>query len=113
MQALTPKELDALPASVHSALITAYAYALPPIFLALVPVLAAAFVLSFFLKEKKLRTTIGPEDAAAAVATGNGPRPRPAATGAYLDATAARPVTNGNGGGQSHGAVRASTATWT
>ena len=48
-----------------AALITAYAYALPPIFLALVPVLAAAFVLSFFLKEKKLRTTIGPEDAAA------------------------------------------------
>jgi EmrB/QacA subfamily drug resistance transporter len=73
VQALTPKELDALPASVHSALITAYAYALPPIFLALVPVLAAAFVLSFFLKEKKLRTTIGPEDAAALpVANGNG-----------------------------------------
>ena len=83
VQALTPKELDALPASVHSALITAYAYALPPIFLALVPVLAAAFVLSFFLKEKKLRTTIGPEDAAAAPAT--------------------QPVTNGNGNGQSHG----------
>ena len=73
VQALTPKELDALPASVHSALITAYAYALPPIFLALVPVLAAAFVLSFFLKEKKLRTTIGPEDAAAATRP---PRPR-------------------------------------
>jgi EmrB/QacA subfamily drug resistance transporter len=73
VQALTPKELDALPASVHSALITAYAYALPPIFLALVPVLAAAFVLSFFLKEKRLRTTIGPEDVAALpVANGNG-----------------------------------------
>jgi EmrB/QacA subfamily drug resistance transporter len=64
VQALTPKELDALPRAVHSALVTAYAYALPPIFLALVPVLAAAFVLSFFLKEKKLRTTVGPEDAA-------------------------------------------------
>ena len=65
VQALTPKELDALPRAVHSALVTAYAYALPPIFLALVPVLAAAFVLSFFLKEQKLRTTVGPEDAAA------------------------------------------------
>jgi EmrB/QacA subfamily drug resistance transporter len=72
VQALTPKELDALPASVHSALIAAYAYALPPIFLALVPVLAAAFVLSFFLKEKKLRTTVGPEDAAAALGAANG-----------------------------------------
>jgi EmrB/QacA subfamily drug resistance transporter len=65
VQALTPKELDALPRAVHAALVTAYAYALPPIFLALVPVLAAAFVLSFFLKEQKLRTTVGPEDAAA------------------------------------------------
>ena len=87
VQALTPKELDALPASVHSALVAAYAYALPPIFLALVPVLAAAFVLSFFLKEKKLRTTIGPEDAAAAgppVANGHGHG-------------------NGNGNGQGYG----------
>jgi EmrB/QacA subfamily drug resistance transporter len=98
VQALTPKELDALPASVHSALITAYAYALPPIFLALVPVLAAAFVLSFFLKEKKLRTTVGPEDAAAAPVDAAS-----SATRAYLDATAARPVANGNGNCQSHG----------
>jgi EmrB/QacA subfamily drug resistance transporter len=72
VQALTPKELDALPPAVHSALVTAYSYALPPIFLALVPVLAAGFVLSFFLKEKRLRTTVGAEtaqdDAASATA---------------------------------------------
>ncbi|HLH59412.1 MAG TPA: MFS transporter [Streptosporangiaceae bacterium] len=69
VQALTPKELDALPAAVHHALITAYAYALPPIFLYLVPVLAAAFILSFFLKEHRLRTTVGAEaDAPAAAA---------------------------------------------
>ncbi len=98
VQALTPKELDALPASVHSALITAYAYALPPIFLALVPVLAAAFVLSFFLKEKKLRTTIGPEDAVAAPAGAAS-----SATGAYLDATAARQVANGHSNGDGNG----------
>jgi len=66
VQALTPKELDSLPAAVHHALVTAYAYALPPIFLYLVPVLAAAFVLSFFLPEKKLRTTVGSDEAAAA-----------------------------------------------
>src|SRR5579875_1702561 len=68
VQALTPKELDALPAAVHHALITAYAYALPPIFLYLVPVLAAAFILSFFLKEHRLRTTVGAEADAPAAA---------------------------------------------
>jgi EmrB/QacA subfamily drug resistance transporter len=99
VQALTPKELDGLPASVHSALITAYAYALPPIFLALVPVLAAAFVLSFFLKEKKLRTTVGPEDAAAAASVDAAS----SATGAYLDATAVLPAANGNGNGNGNG----------
>jgi EmrB/QacA subfamily drug resistance transporter len=62
VQALTPKELDALTPGVRHALVTAYSYALPPIFLYLVPVLAAGFVLSFFLKETMLRTTI--EDAA-------------------------------------------------
>ncbi|HEX4254254.1 MAG TPA: DHA2 family efflux MFS transporter permease subunit [Streptosporangiaceae bacterium] len=89
VQALTPEKLDALPKAVHSALVAAYAYALPPIFLALVPVLAAAFVLSFFLKEKRLRTTVGPEDAAAP-ATGAALEPRPA-------------MPNGNGNGQSNG----------
>jgi EmrB/QacA subfamily drug resistance transporter len=98
VQALTPKELDALPASVHSALITAYAYALPPIFLALVPMLAAAFVLSFFLKEKKLRTTVGPEDAAAAPVDAAA-----SATRADLHATAALGAANGNGHGNGHG----------
>ena len=68
VQALTPKELGSLPAAVQHALVTAYAYALPPIFLYLVPVLAAAFVLSFFLPEKRLRTTVGPEEPAAEAA---------------------------------------------
>jgi EmrB/QacA subfamily drug resistance transporter len=63
LQGLTPKELSALPANVEHALVEAYSYALPPIFLYLVPVLGAAFVLSFFLKEKRLRTTVGPEAA--------------------------------------------------
>jgi EmrB/QacA subfamily drug resistance transporter len=91
VQALTPKELDALPPAVHSALVTAYAYALPPIFLALVPVLAAAFVLSFFLKEKKLRTTVGPEAPAA-------PADAPAANGDAA-VNAAQVAFNGNRNG--------------
>jgi EmrB/QacA subfamily drug resistance transporter len=90
VQALTPQELHHLPAGVHTALVKAYAYALPPIFLALVPVLAAAFVLSFFLKEKKLRTTVGPEDAA---------------TGTPLEPLPAMPHSNGHANGNGNGAV--------
>jgi EmrB/QacA subfamily drug resistance transporter len=106
VQALTPKELDALPKAIHSALVTAYAYALPPIFLALVPLLAAAFVLSFFLKEKKLRTTIGPEAAAAAPADASAEAAAaPAGASALspnpLDDLAQTPV-KGNGNGN-HG----------
>jgi EmrB/QacA subfamily drug resistance transporter len=103
VQALTPKELDALPHAVHSALVTAYAYALPPIFLALVPVLAAAFVLSFFLKEKKLRTTVGPEDAAAP-ADGAAAAATPADTAAQANGTPLAPLpAMPNGNGQSNG----------
>ena len=94
VQALTPKELDALPTAVHHALVTAYSYALPPIFLALVPVLGASFVLSFFLKEKKLRTTIGPEAAQATQAA----EAAPADAGA-LDAMLAAPGGNGSRNG--------------
>jgi EmrB/QacA subfamily drug resistance transporter len=65
VQALTPKELSALPPTVVHALVTAYSYALPPIFLWLAPALGVAFVLSFFLKEIRLRTTVGAESAAA------------------------------------------------
>ncbi|MBO0804775.1 MAG: MFS transporter, partial [Nocardiopsaceae bacterium] len=59
VQALTPKELQAMPPLIEHALATAYSEALPPIYLALVPVMAVAFVLSFFLKEIRLRTTVG------------------------------------------------------
>jgi EmrB/QacA subfamily drug resistance transporter len=104
VQALTPEDLHKLPSAVHSVLVTAYAYALPPIFLALVPVLAAAFVLSFFLKEKKLRTTVGPEDAAPP-ADGAADEATPAGTaaapadGTPLESLPVMP----NGSGQSNG----------
>jgi EmrB/QacA subfamily drug resistance transporter len=61
LQALTPKALDALPPQIKDALVTAYAYALPPIFLYLVPVMAVGFVLAWFVKEQRLRTTLGDE----------------------------------------------------
>ena len=103
VQTLTPHELHLLSPTVHKALVTAYAYALPPIFLALVPVLAAAFVLSFFLKEKKLRTTVGPEDAAAP-ADGAAAEATPADTAAQANGTPLAPLlAMPNGNGQSNG----------
>ncbi|HYZ53474.1 MAG TPA: DHA2 family efflux MFS transporter permease subunit [Streptosporangiaceae bacterium] len=68
VQGLTPKELTSLPANVEHAIVTAYSYALPPIFLYLVPLLGVAFVLSLFLKETRLRTTVGAETAQAEAA---------------------------------------------
>ncbi|HWG15605.1 MAG TPA: MFS transporter [Streptosporangiaceae bacterium] len=104
VQALTPKELDALPKAVHSALVTAYAYALPPIFLALVPVLAAAFVLSFFLKEKRLRTTVGPEAAPAPETAADAVPVTEAVDGpTSLDTMLAAPNGNGNGHANANG----------
>jgi EmrB/QacA subfamily drug resistance transporter len=64
-QALTPKMLDAMPPQLKHIFVEAYAYALPPIFLYLVPVLAVGFVLSFFVKEIRLRTTMGEANSAA------------------------------------------------
>jgi EmrB/QacA subfamily drug resistance transporter len=89
LQGLTPRELSALPANVEHAIVSAYSYALPPIFLYLVPVLGAAFVLSLFLKETRLRTTVGPEAAPAEVmASANGLAAEP-----VLAVLAAEPAT--------------------
>ena len=41
-----------MPHALARAFVTAYAQALPPIFLYLVPVLGAGFLLSFFLADK-------------------------------------------------------------
>jgi len=59
--ALTPKAIDALPPVIQHALAAGYAYALPPIFLALVPMMAVGFVLALFVKETRLRTSVGDE----------------------------------------------------
>jgi hypothetical protein len=58
---LTPRALRRMPPSLEHAFAVAYARALPPIFLYLVPVLGVAFVLSFFLKDKGLRASTGLE----------------------------------------------------
>jgi EmrB/QacA subfamily drug resistance transporter len=58
---LTPQALSRMPPHLEHAFAVAYARALPPIFLYLVPVLGAAFVLSFFLKDKGLRASTGLE----------------------------------------------------
>jgi hypothetical protein len=71
-------------------------------------VLAAAFVLSFFLKEKKLRTTIGPEaapapeaaaDAASATTSSAGPVDGPTS----LETMLATPNGHGNGNRNGNG----------
>jgi EmrB/QacA subfamily drug resistance transporter len=69
-QALTPKLLDALPPEIKHALVLSYAYALPPIFLYLVPVMAVGFVLSWFVKEHRLRTSLGDDTGAPGDDTG-------------------------------------------
>ena len=58
-QAITPQQLHSLPAPIAHIFTVAYAQALPPIFLYLVPVAGVAFVLSLFLKQQPLRTTVG------------------------------------------------------
>ncbi|MGH3503257.1 MAG: MDR family MFS transporter [Nocardioidaceae bacterium] len=48
---ITPDMLDQLPPPIRHALISAFAEALPPVFLYLVPIIGVGFVLAWFLKE--------------------------------------------------------------
>jgi EmrB/QacA subfamily drug resistance transporter len=54
--AITPALVHGLPPSARDGFVHAYAAALPPTFLLLVPVLGAAFVLSWFLPERPMRS---------------------------------------------------------
>jgi EmrB/QacA subfamily drug resistance transporter len=70
-QSLTPQIVAKLPSVIAHIITTAYAQALTPIFLYLVPLMGVSFVLALFLKEIPLRTTAGAanspaEDTAAA-----------------------------------------------
>lgn len=62
ISSMTPEMLQSLPGPVREALIQAFAGALPPIFLYAVPIVLVGFVLSWFLREDPLATTVGDED---------------------------------------------------
>jgi EmrB/QacA subfamily drug resistance transporter len=56
---LTPELVDSLPQKIQDIIVGAYTDALTPIFLWLVPLLGAAFVIVLFVKEVPLATTVG------------------------------------------------------
>ncbi len=84
---ITPRSLSQLPAAFQLAIKTAFAQALPPIYLYLVPLLAVAFVLALILPQRQLRTSAfvrssGPPAGRAGVESpplaADGPEPRQA-----------------------------------
>jgi len=58
ISSMTPQMLQGLPAPLREYIVDAFAGALPPIFLYAVPVALAGFVLSWFISEKPLATTV-------------------------------------------------------
>lgn len=68
---ITPRAIERMPAALQQGVVAAFANALPSVYLVFVPILAAAFVLAWFMKEKPLGTAIGAEsDAASAAGSG-------------------------------------------
>lgn len=59
ISSLTPEMLRGLPAPVQDFIVHAFAEALPPTYLYAVPILVLGFVLSLFIVEKPLSTTVG------------------------------------------------------
>jgi DNA-binding MarR family transcriptional regulator len=57
-----PRALKALPPAVHTAVLQAYAHSIDRIFIYVAPIAAAAFVVSWFLREVPLRQTAGAAD---------------------------------------------------
>jgi EmrB/QacA subfamily drug resistance transporter len=60
---LTPVDINALPASEHAVVVEAYAQALAPVYLVLVPLMLAAAIALCFVKEIPLATTVPDETA--------------------------------------------------
>ena len=58
-EAITPEKLDALPQPVAHGVIVSYANALTPLYAYLVPLMVLAFIVTWFLPEKKLATSLG------------------------------------------------------
>ncbi|QVQ52612.1 DHA2 family efflux MFS transporter permease subunit [Spiractinospora alimapuensis] len=58
LSSLTPEALRNLPDAVQDTIVGSFAGALPPVFLYAVPLLVCGFVLSFFIREKPLATSV-------------------------------------------------------
>ncbi|MGB4778149.1 MDR family MFS transporter [Microbacterium sp.] len=58
MNSLTPAAVNALPDAIHDVIVGAYNDALTPVFLSLIPMVAAGLVLVLFIKETPLRASI-------------------------------------------------------
>ncbi len=69
----SPAALEALPAPVHAGFVHAYAASLHTVFLASTPIAAAAFLLTFLLKEVPLRRAASVPDQAQALAPSSMP----------------------------------------
>jgi EmrB/QacA subfamily drug resistance transporter len=69
---LNPQQASRLPPHVHDAFLQAFANALHSVFLWGVAMAAIPFLLSWFLKEVPLRTTLGPPELSAEEAVGGG-----------------------------------------
>jgi EmrB/QacA subfamily drug resistance transporter len=76
---VTPQSLSHLPAAVQLAIKTAFAQALPPIYLYLVPLLAVAFALALILPQRQLRTRAFVRAAAPAARSRSAAEPGPVA----------------------------------
>ena len=63
-ESVSPSLLDHLSAGVHHAIVLAYSSTVDTVFLVAVPITGAAFVLSWFLPEVRLRTQVGNDDVA-------------------------------------------------
>lgn len=71
---ITPQAVEQMPPELQRGVVTAVADALPSVYLDFVPVLGAAFVLAWFMKEQPLGTS-------AAAATSSSPRTQPGVAG--------------------------------
>ena len=58
MNSLTPARVNQLPDAIHDVIVGAYNDALTPVFLLLIPMIAAGFVTVMFLKEVPLRAKL-------------------------------------------------------
>jgi MFS family permease len=76
ISSITPQGLTQLPSAIRQAIVEAFAYALPPIFAYLVPMMVVAFLLALMLQETPLRTDVPSGEAQSAPRLASSDRPR-------------------------------------